>query len=236
MARQFCRLQSLAAQHGPTGSLPTPIQALRADAWQQALLTHPDWEWASHHVTGIQHRFRIGLLAHPNCQSIVGNSPSAAAHCEVVSSFLASQVKAGYMIGPLPAHACSNVVTSRMAVVPKSTPGKFRVIVDLSAPAHNSVNDNIHRDRIHVAYSSINDAALLMHHLGKHSLMAKIDIQDAYRLIPIHPMDRSFLGATWQGGYTWTASSLLASLLPLPSLAPSLKHLSGFSNHEVFAT
>ena len=206
MARQFCRLQSLGAQHGPTVSLPTPIHALpvstplRADAWQQALLTHPDREWASHLVTGIQHGFRIGLLAHPNCQSIVGNSPSAAAHCEVVSSFLASQVKAGYMIGPLPAHVCSNVVTSCMAVVPKSTSGKFRVIVDLSAPAHNSVNDNIHRDLTHVAYSSINDAALLMHHLGKHSLMAKIDIQDAYRLIPIHPMDRSFLGLTWQGG------------------------------------
>ena len=78
------------------------------------------------------------------------------------------------MIGPLPAHVCSNVVTSRMAVVPKSTPGKFRVIVDLSAPAHNSVDDNIHCDLTHVAYSSINDAALLMHHLGKHALISKM--------------------------------------------------------------
>ena len=131
MTRQFCRLQSLGAQHGPTGPLPTSIHTLPvstpllADAWHQALLTHPDREWASHLVTGIREGVRIGLLAHPNCQSIVGNSPSAAAHCEVVSSFLASQVEAGYMIGPLPAHVCSNVVTSRMAVVPKSTPGKF---------------------------------------------------------------------------------------------------------------
>ena len=197
MARQFCRLQSLGAQHGPTGSLPTSIHTLPvstpllADAWHQALLTYPGREWTSHLVTGIREGVRIGLLAHPNCQSIVGNSPSAAAHCEVVSSFLASQVEDS---------SCSNVVTSRMAVISKSTPGKFRVIVDLSAPAHNSVNDNIHRDLTHVAYSSINDAALLMHHLGKHALMAKIDIQDAYRLIPIHPMDRSFLGVTWQGG------------------------------------
>ena len=86
-----------------------------------------------------------------------------------------------------------------MAVVPKSTPRKFRVIVDLSAPARNSINDNIHHDFTHVAYFSINDAALLMYHLRKHALMAKIDFQDAYRLIPIHPMDRSFLGVTWQG-------------------------------------
>ena len=152
MARQFCHLQSLGAQHEPTGSLPTSIHTLPvstpllADTWHQALLTHPDREWASHLVTGIREGVRIGLLANSNCQSIVGNFPSAATHCEVVSSFLASQVEAGYIIGPLPAHVCSNVVTSRMAVVPKSTPGKFRVIVDLSAPAHNSVNDNIHHD------------------------------------------------------------------------------------------
>ena len=38
------------------------------------------------------------------------------------------------------------------------------------------------------------DAALLMHHLGMHSLMAKIDVQDSYRLVPIHPMNHSFLG------------------------------------------
>ena len=106
MARQFCHLQSLGAQHGPTGSLPTSIHTLPvstpllADAWHQALLTYPDREWASYLVTGIWEGVRIGLLAHPNCQS-----PSAAAHCEVVSSFLASQVEAGYMIGPLTAHA-----------------------------------------------------------------------------------------------------------------------------------
>ena len=66
------------------------------------------------------------------------------------------------MIDPLPAHVCSNVVTSCMAVVPKRTPGKFRVIVVVFAPAHNSVNDNIHCDLSHVTYSSINDTALLI--------------------------------------------------------------------------
>ena len=29
--------------------------------------------------------------------------------------------------------------------------------------------------------------------------MAKIDIKDAYRLIPVHPQDRRFLGISWQG-------------------------------------
>ena len=51
-------------------------------------------------------------------------------------------------------------------MVPKSTPSKFRVIVDLSSPTESSVNNQTHGELAHVAYSSIEDAALLMHALG----------------------------------------------------------------------
>ena len=33
--------------------------------------------------------------------------------------------------------------------------------------------------------------------LGRGSLLAKIDIKSAYRLIPVHPYDRKFLGMLW---------------------------------------
>ena len=136
--------------------------------WQKTLLAHPDREWVSHLVTGIWEGFRIGLLAHPNYHSIVGKSPSAVAQCKIVLSSLASQVNAGYMIGPFPAHSCTNVVTSCMAVVPKSTQGisellsiylrrpitGLRMITNMTIPMST--------------YSSINEAALLMHYLGKH--------------------------------------------------------------------
>ena len=187
MTRQFCHLQPLGAQHGPIGSLPTSIHTLPvstpllADAWHQALLTHRHSGGGSHRPPGSS---QLPIYC--------GQRPSAAAHCEVISSLLASQVEAGYMIGPLPTNVRSNFATSHMVVIPKSTTAKFRVIADLSAPAHNSINDNIHRDLIHVVYSSINVAALLMYHLGKHSLMAKIDIQDGYRLIPSPPHGSQF--------------------------------------------
>ena len=50
-----------------------------------------------------------------------------------------------------------------------------------------------------MAYSSVEDAVLLLHHLGQGALMAKNDIKDAYRIIPIHPHDRRYLGIEWQG-------------------------------------
>ena len=90
------------------------------------------------------------------------------------------------------------MITSHMAVIPKKTPGKWRVIVDLSSPKGKSVNDNLHRELTPVSYSSPDDGASLMHFLGKRSLLAKIDLREAYRMVPIHPEDRRFLGISWQ--------------------------------------
>ena len=37
-----------------------------------------------------------------------------------------------------------------------------------------------------------------MHYLGPDTLLAKMDVSEAYRLVPIHPDDRIFLGVQWQ--------------------------------------
>ena len=102
------------------------------------------------------------------------------------------------MIGPLPKDECSQVITSSLAVIPKKTPGKWRVIVNLSSPKGASVNNHLKRRLTHVAYASVSDAAILLHELGQGSQLAKVDIRDAYRIVPIHPHDRPFLGILWQ--------------------------------------
>ena len=67
-----------------------------------------------------------------------------------------------------------------------------------SSPKGKGVNDNLHRELTHVSYSSPDDGASLMHFLGKRSLLAKIDLREAYRMVSIHPKDRRFLGISWQ--------------------------------------
>lgn len=206
LARQFCQIQRLGGEHQgapPTVSpvvLAAPITTpLVADAWAAALQLHPARDWVEHLVTGMKEGFRIGLVREPCCQSSSGNTPSAMERAEVISDFLSSQCRAGYMLGPLPPKDCAGVFTSRMAVIPKKTPGTWRVIVDLSSPQDHNINDNLHRRLSHVSYASTDDAAMLMHYLGPGALLAKIDIQNAYRLVPIHPADRRFLGVSWQG-------------------------------------
>ena len=118
------------------------------------------------------------------------------------------------MLGPLPPEDSTAVITSRMADIPKKVAGRWRVIVDLSSP-HNghSVNDNLRHHLSHVSHTSTDDAAMLMHFLGLSALIARVDIQDAYRLMPIHPANHRFLGVSWQG-YVYVDCQLLLDWPP----------------------
>lgn len=60
------------------------------------------------------------------------------------------------------------------------------------------MNDNLRCEFTHVVYSSVEDATHLMYHMGPKTLLTKMDIKEAYRLIPICP-DRIFQGIQWRG-------------------------------------
>ena len=192
LGRQFCKLQQSPFHRHPDRGVPATVRdrpiatPLQLTAWQQALAQHPDQQWARTILPGIRDGFRIGLQANPTCRSTARNSPSALGQAQVVDEYIASQLEQGYLAGPYTPDEC-------LTVIPKKTPGKWRVIVDLSRPQGANVNDAIQRQFTHLAYSSVEDAALIMHELGPNTLLAKIDIRDVYRLVPVHPSDRPFL-------------------------------------------
>ena len=75
------------------------------------------------------------------------------------------------------------LVTSRFGIIPKSTPGKWRLIVDLSSPEGGSVNDGVAQDRCSLSYVGVNDAAWEILAQGQGALLAKVDIKRVYRNI-----------------------------------------------------
>ena len=84
-------------------------------------------------------------------------------------------------------------------MIPKSTAGKWRLILDLSWPDGHSVNDGIDPDLCSLSYVSVDDAARAATRLGQGALLAKVDIKSAYRMVPVHPEDRLLLGMSWNG-------------------------------------
>ena len=128
------------------------------------------------------------------------NFQSVNANPSTVDRYIAEEVTA---LGRM-AVAHSGAATRRnpIGIIPKPyQPGKHRLIVDLSAPPAFSVNDGIPAERCSLDYVSVDQAARLVMKCGKGALMAKTDLQSAYRHVPVHPDDQELLGTCieWDG-------------------------------------
>ena len=73
------------------------------------------------------------------------------------------------------------------------------MIVDLSAPQGASVNDGIDSELSSITCTSIDHLAALVISEGRGSFLVKADIQEAYRMVPVHPEDQHLLGVQWRG-------------------------------------
>ena len=85
-------------------------------------------------------------------------------------------------------------------MIPKSgPPGRWRLIVDLWSPHDASVNDRISAALASVRYARIDDAVRFLLRFSCPVRLAKIDLRDAYRIIPVHSDEVPLLATCWRG-------------------------------------
>ena len=73
------------------------------------------------------------------------------------------------------------------------------MICDLSSPAGASVNDGISSNFCSLQFAVVDDAVNLIQQLGRGLQLVKLDIKDAYLIVPVHPDDYHLLGIKWKG-------------------------------------
>ncbi len=118
---------------------------------------------------------------------------------EVVAEYLEKESNLGRMLGLFTSPAeLPKLQINRFGMIPKGlNTGKFRLITDLSFPPGQSVNDGI--ELCSLVYTSVENVAAQAGRFGRGALLAKVDIEAAYRLIPVHPQDRKLQGMKWKG-------------------------------------
>ena len=127
------------------------------------------------------------------------NKPSAAQHPSVVDQYLANEVSLGRVAGPFSAPPFPNLHESSFRVIPKrGLSGKWHLIVDLSSPGGARVNDGIDPDKFTLHYIALDQVIRLVSTLGPGALMAKFDVEAAYRKVPVHPSHHDLLGMKWR--------------------------------------
>ena len=104
------------------------------------------------------------------------------------------------MAGPFHQTPFLNLHLSHFGAIPKcNQPGKWHLILDLSSRAGHSVNDGIASEDYSLHYIKVDDFIAGIMQFGQGTLMTKFDVQNAYRILPVHPADRPLLGTKWQG-------------------------------------
>ena len=127
------------------------------------------------------------------------NHPSASDHPDIVRKSLDAELTKGRLLGPIGPSTLPELHISSLGVVPKKHSDKWRLIVDLSHPKAHSVNDGISRDHCSLTYMKVDELVQRVLHLGQGCQLAKIDIESAFRNVPVHPHDRHLLGISWNG-------------------------------------
>ena len=196
LALDSCRPVKAQKHNGDWDRIVTPLQP---KVWERALASHTDQEFVRYLCSGFREGFRIGFSYQVSaCKPVRGNMKSASEHKDVVEQYLGMEREAKRVLGPLKPSDFPHVQVSSFGVIPKSEPGKWRLILDLSSPQGNSVNDGINRELCSLSYITVDDIATKVGEMGRGALMAKFDLKAAYRQIPVHPDDRCLLGMSWE--------------------------------------
>ena len=176
-------------------SISTP---LHWQTWDRKLATHLDKRCRDYITSGLWYGFHVGFNDSQSCHRARGNLLSTSEHPQVVWDYLASECAVGRVVDPLPVEEFPQVQLSPFGVIPKKSPGKWRLITDLSSPEGYNVNDGIPSAVCSLNYVTKEDGAKAVMDKGAGALLAKVDIQNAYQSVPVHPDDRWLLGTMWE--------------------------------------
>lgn len=152
-------------------------------------------------VNGFRYGFQIGCLSIPaQACRLVTNLRSAFTFPQVIDAKIKKELSLNRILGPysvLPDVPRFRI--SPLGVVEKKTPGEYRVIHHLSYPEGTSVNDFIPHEFSTVRYATVQDAIAFIKKSPTIIFLGKVDIESAFRIIPVSPLDRPLLGFQWQG-------------------------------------
>lgn len=163
------------------------------------LRDHPDRALVDYVVHGLRFGFDIGFSG-PDLPTRPQNLKSARENKAPVQQAINKEIARGHTAGPFPDPPFPITHCSPIGSAPKKD-GSVRLIMDLSQPHGSSVNDGILKEDFVCEYSHFDEATALVNEGGPGSLMCKLDIQHAYRLLPVRPDQWHLLCYYWEGNY-----------------------------------
>ena len=133
------------------------------------------------------------------------NHKGATDHPQALQKYIRKEAEHGAIMGPynkIP--FIPKVGISPLSTRPKKDSEEQRIILDLSFPVGNSVNDGIITDNYiglpaRLTFSKVDDFTVRIFSLGKGCMMFKVDLSTYFRQLPLDPGDYSVIGYVIDG-------------------------------------
>ena len=144
-------------------------------------------EWV---IEGLDKGFDL-MFRNTPLKDSVSHSRTARENADVVEDYLQEEAEAGSLAGPFLEPPIKNLHLNRINILEK--PGKqgdrrnkrYRLIMDLSSPAGYSVNDGIDKEDATVSYTKFSEVIDRIVERGRGCYLFKLDLERAYRNIPV---------------------------------------------------
>ncbi len=154
-------------------------------------------------LEGIRNGISIDFHGRRDISRSHRNHPSTTAGAAVrekMSEIIAADCASGKTAGPFDEQPCEHFSVSPLGAVPKGA--SFRKVHDLSYPKRehgDSINEGVAEKPTPIG--SFDQATEAVRKLGRNCWLIKLDVEAAYRQVPVRIEDRPLLGFVWQGKY-----------------------------------
>lgn len=177
----------------------TPFKAM---AWAQRLAAtrYPYPAAAVTLVKCLRLGVDLGFFGNRSRTQIGPNLQSAFEFPEAIDNNITTELENGRRKGPYPNPPFHSFFSNPLGVVFKKGKSKPRVVHHLSWP-RNAANESVNASiaDFTVKLDAFDRALKHIKEIGTGCLMSKIDIESAYRCIPVRPADWPLLGLQWDG-------------------------------------
>ena len=200
----------------PLSHGPTPVNPNRLTIYLKGY----DDAISDYLLKGFVHHFSIRYfgslfsLRSLNLKSATDNPTS-------VNDKLLKELTAGRIVGPFDVPPFKPFRVSPLGIVPKKSPGEFRLIHHLSYPGGFSVNDGIPKEPTSVRYATIDDAIGVINRLGKAVFYQKLTLSPPLELFLLLPAIFRCWEWNGKGNFTLTLAFPWGALRRVIYLKPS---------------
>ena len=129
------------------------------------------------------------------------NLPTAKLDPQLIRDRLQKEIQMGRMLGPFQQPPFTDLMCSPVGLEPKKDTDDMRMIMHLSYPYGQSINDFIDPVKASTSYQTFDDAIQLVFKQGRFCWISKGDVKSAFRVAPICFRDIKYLGIYFEEQY-----------------------------------